>query len=112
MDMEKSLRWGNIDNIIDNIDVLVDDLGSDFSDEWEHEHTTLDPSALNTSRLAVVVESEAKMVMYIYDCPVCGKALKTAGGFRGHIAKQHKEMDHSSFKGTFQSHLFINFNLF
>ena len=44
MDMENCLRWGNID-----LDTLVDDLGSDFSDE--HEQTALDRPASNASHL-------------------------------------------------------------
>jgi len=98
MDMENCLMWENID-----LDTLVDDLGSDFSDE--HEQTALDRSASNASHLvdlldgSAVAEHEAKMVMY--DCPVCGKTFKTAGGFRGHMAKQHQEVDRSSFKGIY-----------
>ena len=44
-------------------------------------------------------EKRSKDVEYVFDCPVCRKVLRSVGGFRGHVVKQHPSMDRSDFRG-------------
>ena len=38
--------------------------------------------------------------LFDYLCPVCNKELHSAGGFRGHVLKQHPNFNPSGFKGN------------